>query len=1593
MTKLRESTRKPAVRTKSPGPGGEALDLSPDHSEIDLAPLIDNAVPTRGYQMLPMVGLGGSAGSIQALQTFFRTMPPDSGLAFVVILHLSSEHDSTLAQVIQSATTMPVVQVNATQKVEPNCVYVIPPGKQLAAADGHLEIADLPIERGRRVAVDLFFRTLADTHGPHSAAIVLSGADGDGAIGIKRIKERGGLTIAQDLDEAEHPSMPSAAIATGMVDWVLPVAAMPARLIKYHELATRLKLPPEEGPQPAQPAALHPTVAEGEAVLRDVLTFLRSRTGRDFSYYKRATILRRIGRRLQVAGIDDLPTYLEFLRTNSGEASALLQDMLISVTNFFRDSEAFDALALEIPALFRGKGPGDCVRVWVAACATGEEAYSIAMLLSEHARTLDAPPQIQVFATDLDEDVIKSARDGLYPTAITADISEERLRRWFLKELHGYRIRREIRELVLFALHDLLKDSPFSRLDLVSCRNLFIYLDSTAQSRAFDIFHFALRPGGRLFLGMSESVDDDSKLFAPVDKKYRLYEQRPSTRTTLPVPFGTSTLGRSLELKEKSSERPAAPKTNGGTAPTAISTLRGSDPGLSFGELHYRLIERFAPPSVVVNKNYDIVHLSDSAGRFLQFAGGELTRNLLQLVNPMLRLDLRAAMFTAMQSQSPASVLNVQTELDGEPTSVSIRVSPATDLAPDHLLVLFEAQAAPAGARDDRARNAQSEAVVQHLERELETTRSQLRDTVEQAESSTAELKASNEELQAMNEELRSATEELETSREELQSINEELTTVNSELKNRVDELGHANSDLHNLMAATAIATIFLDRDLRIMRYTPPALELFSLIPTDVGRPLTDLTHRLEYPEMERDAKRALGELMPAEREVRSFDRWYIARALPYRAPDERIGGVVFTFVDITARRQAEDALRELQTEQAADLAAMLRLQDFSARLLGTAELPLVLRQVLDATVELQRADFGCVQLFNRASRKLEIVAHRGFDNTFLERINSVELEQAAASERAITHRQRVIVEDVQTDLLYAPLRDLAELAGYRAVQSTPLFDRNNEPLGVLSTHFRAPHRPSDRELRLTDLYARQASDVIGFKLTEQNLRDSEERFRAMVEQTTLGVAQVAFTGRFLFVNQRLCELAGRTSHDMQRLRLQDIAHSDDLSDNDRLFARMAREGAPFETEKRLVRPDGSAVWVNISVSVLRDRDNRPYAATALVLDLTERNRAREASRESEERLRLVIENAREYAIFSADLERRITSWNSGAQRLIGYDEKEVIGRSADIIFAPEDRTAEAPEAEARTALTEGRSADERWHVRKDGSRFWGSGAMMAMHDGSGKTVGLLKIFRDQTQERVATEELAKSRAELEQALAFNKIARDDLEAASRAKDRFLAVLSHELRTPLTPVVMAVQTLGRRHDLPADVFDALGMIRRNIKIESHLIDDLLDLTRISRGHLEIVAEPMDLHAAIIGAVEICESDIRAKNQTLTVNLDASQHKIQGDFNRLQQVAWNLLKNASKFTRRGGEIRVSSRNDQDRVMFTISDNGIGIDHDMLLSIFDAFSQGGEWVSREFGGLGLGLAIAKATVEGHGGVITAESGGRGHGATFTVELPFS
>jgi two-component system CheB/CheR fusion protein len=846
-----------------------------------------------------VVGIGTSAGGLTALGSFLEAVPADSGMAYVVIMHLSPEHESSLAELLQRRTALPVVQVNESVRVEPNRVYVIPPARSLTMEAGTIHVSDAGHERGPRASIDLFFRTLGQIYREHAVGVVLSGTGADGTLGLRRIKEEGGITIAQEPAEAEHDGMPRSAIADGLVDFVLPAAAMPEKLVGIREASARIRLPPE-GDEP-------PTGKELSA-LRDIITTVRSRTGHDFSNYKQSTILRRVTRRMQMREVADLASYLRYLRDHPSDVAELQQDLLISVTNFFRDAPAFEYLARRVvPEMFRDKGAGDQVRVWVTGCATGEEAYSLAILLAEHAERLEQPPSVQIFATDLDGESIAQARDGVFPESISADVSVERLSRFFTKEGNYYRVKKQVRESVLFAAHNILSDPPFSRLDLVSCRNLLIYLNRETQDKVLEVFHFALRPGGFLFLGSSESADTVPELFTAADKKLRTY--------------------RRGAVSPQSRRPPALPLAGHWEPRTPPPPSLTRHRAFGYPELHQTLVEQYISPSVLVTDTYDVVHVSESAGRYLRLAGGEPSRSLLALLHPDLRLDVRAALHAAGSGAQETSTPRLRVRTDGEEREVHVVVRPFNrpDLHARFLLVIFEEGAAAppdAAPADDGGEAAAGrsavEEVTRRLEEELQQTRTALRATVEQYETANEEMRASNEELQAINEELRSASEELETSKEELQSLNEELQTVNHELKDKVDEVSQANADLKNLLAATDIGTIFLDRELRITRYTPRAAELFNLIPADHGRPLSDLTHRLDYADFPRDAGRVLETLERVERETQGTDgRWYAARLLPYRGVDDRIDGVVLTFTDITDRRrtvsQAHGADRHLR--------------------------------------------------------------------------------------------------------------------------------------------------------------------------------------------------------------------------------------------------------------------------------------------------------------------------------------------------------------------------------------------------------------------------------------------------------------------------------------------------------------------------------------------------------------------------------------------------------------------------------------------------------------------------------------------------------
>jgi two-component system, chemotaxis family, CheB/CheR fusion protein len=839
-----------------------------------------------------VVGIGASAGGLDALRRFFSDLPERTGLAYVVVVHLHPEHESHLAELLQPAVSFPVQQVTETLALEPDQVYVIPPNRNLDTIDTHLRVTALEEDRRRRAPIDHFFRGLAGTHDGHAVAVVLTGTGSDGALGIKEIKERGGLAIVQDPADAEYDGMPQSAIATGSVDLVLPLADIPDAILRFAGTKPEIEVPAEgEG-----------LTGEETKQLQRVFAQIRARTHRDFSQYKASTIMRRLRRRMQLRHVEALSGYLDLLRADPDEVRELADDLLLTVSSFFRDPEVFQHLERQVvPALFEGKRAGDRLRVWSVGCATGEEAYSLAMLLVEEAERRDDPPQVQIFASDLHEQSLQRGRDGFYPGDIETDVSPERLARFFRREDGGYRVRKELRELVVFAPHNLLSDPPFSRLDLVACRNVLIYLQREVQRDVVQVFHYALDSGGWLVLGSSEVVETGD-LFVPEHRKRCTFRKRDvdAAESRLPVfPLTRSRIPRSLD--DQRSRVPAG-----------------------YSRIHQRLLETHAPPSLLVTPDDRVVHLSASAGRYLVQPGGELTDDVFKLVRTELTMELRAGLQQARNDGCPwrSKPVTVHTE---QPEQIVLDVRPSTVRDEENFcLVVLERVHEPAsretGIDAEPAEMDETTAAlasrVRRTESERDLAHQRLQATIEEYETSQEELKASNEELQSANEELRSTLEELETSREELQSMNEELQTVNQENRHKVEELAQLSSDLQNLLAATDIATLFLDRELRILRFTPRVSELFNVRSTDRARPISDLTHRLGYDDLAEDAAEVLRTLIPIEREIHDDGgRWYLTRLLAYRSAEDRIEGVVITFVDITSRKQSEERLQ--RSEQA----------------------------------------------------------------------------------------------------------------------------------------------------------------------------------------------------------------------------------------------------------------------------------------------------------------------------------------------------------------------------------------------------------------------------------------------------------------------------------------------------------------------------------------------------------------------------------------------------------------------------------------------------------------------------------------------------
>lgn len=842
----------------------------------------------------PIVGIGASAGGLEALELFLANVPSNSGLAFVIVQHLDPTHKGILAELLQRSTAMPVVQIRDGMTVRPDCVYVIPPNCDLSLLHGVLHVLEPTAARGLRLPVDFFFRSLAEDLQEKSIGVILSGMGSDGTLGMRAIKEKGGSTFAQAPASAKFDSMPRNAIETGLVDVVVEAEKIGQKIVDSLSVLPAMTAP--SGPEP---------IEKDSNDLEKVILLLRSAKGNDFSHYKRSTIYRRVERRMGLHQLARFSDYVRYLQANAQEIELLFKELLIGVTRFFRDPTVWEELKTKvIPYLLAAYSEGSALRAWSAACSTGEEAYSLAMIFREAIDELqpNALYTLQIFATDLDDEAIVKARSGMYPVNIAADVSEKRLRRFFVQSDKGFQVVKEVRDIVIFAHQNLIKDPPFTKLNLLLCRNLLIYLDADLQKKILQLFHYSLNPGGILVLGVSESIGSAAGLLTALPGNERFYRRQGSIEQPQAGEM-PAVIFRSFQNAFAEPELPIRPKFTTG--------LQGQTDTL--------LLKLYAPAAVLTTEQGDIVYISGKTGKYLEPAVGKANLNIFAMARDGLNRTLDTAFRQAVRKREPVVVKGLKIGTNGGAQYVDLTVHPLKETAElrNMVLIVFADAPAPieATTQDKNRRKRTSGGPLAALEKKLQQTEEALQIAGEEMQASREELQSTNEELQSTNEELQSTNEELTTSKEEMQSMNEELQTVNQELMAKIDGSSRANDDMSNLLNTLDIAVLFLDANLKVRRFTAQTLDIIKLIPSDIGRPMTDLVNKLDYPELAQDASEVLRLLKFTERQVSAHNNhWYRVRIMPYRTQANQIDGVVITFIDITLLKDIEVTLREAHT-------------------------------------------------------------------------------------------------------------------------------------------------------------------------------------------------------------------------------------------------------------------------------------------------------------------------------------------------------------------------------------------------------------------------------------------------------------------------------------------------------------------------------------------------------------------------------------------------------------------------------------------------------------------------------------------------------
>ncbi len=1227
--------------------------------------------PPRGHAF-PIVGIGASAGGLDAFTRLLKALPDEIGMAFVLVQHLDPHHASQLTEILATATTMPVRTVEDGMPVQPNEVFVIPPNSTMVLEDGVLRLVRR--KPGLHLPIDAFFESLARVQGPRAIAIVLSGNASDGSQGVRAIKQECGLTFAQDEATAQHASMPRNAIATGAIDYVMPPLDM------ARELAHLSEHPFVRPPRPGR--VEEEILPEGDGDLTKIFTLLRIATKVEFNHYKRNTVRRRIGRRMIVKRARTMSEYTRVLEQQPEEVRELYRDLLISVTNFFRDPDVFNELTQLLKPILLDRDAGEPFRVWVPGCATGEELYSLAICLKELLDEAELNTPIQLFGTDISDIGLERARAGAYPEIIAQDVSAERLRRFFVRVDRGYQINKWIRESCVFARQDVTCDPPFGHTDLISCRNLLIYLESALQRKVLPVFHYSLNPTGLLLLGSAESVAAASDLFTTLDKQHRIYGRK------------AAPMRLSLQPKVNETARESSDPARIRTALSGIDLQKKAD---------LIIQSKYSPAAVVVDADMRILFFRGHTGFYLEPPPGEATLNLLRMARDSVAMALRRTITAAANQNVSIRETAIGVEHRGERREINLEITPIAGVseAERYFLVVFEEAVAqaneakpreiPASLEQAPASQTRLEAQMRDLRQQLAETREYLRNANEDHEASSEELRAANEEVRSANEELQSTNEELSTTKEELQSANEELTTLNEELQTRNQDLDALNNDLLNLLSAVDIAFLMVDNELRLRRFSAAAEKVLKVGAADIGHQVMQLDGPIDLATFAQPARKVIETLSVERWDLQEKEgHWYSATVRPYRTVDNRIAGAVIVFVDIDPMK------RSLRVAEEA--------RDYAEGMLETVREPLL---VLDGDLRIQRATSAFYETFrvSRGETEGRLLYDLGNGQWNVPRLREL-LGEAMFRNRAF--------QDFEIDHEFPHVGRRTLRLNARRISRD-----GDDRRAVLLAIEDVTERREEAEVRYQRLFETAKDAMLLFDAETEKLTDVNPFFLELIGY-----------GREQLVAYRLAEMeafqtAGNANNTVAEARAQEIVRHDNVC----LFTI---DGRLVETElvaNRYAVGGQQVVQVNIR-------------------DVTRRNQAVQALRDSEERFRLFVDSVRDYALFQTDLSGRITSWNSGAERLLGYKESEIVGQSVTLVFTPEDVARGEANWQMETARAQGSAEDERWHMRKDGSRFFASGALTTVRDEAGQLRGFAKIMRDIT-ERKRSEEQLRQQAQL----------------------------------------------------------------------------------------------------------------------------------------------------------------------------------------------------------------------------------------------------